>query len=77
MSIFCEEEGVLSCRRVLAFIFGLAGIITGTISVILNASWQTSLIAFGVPMLACILLLLFTTWTEVAHFASAIKGVGK
>ena len=40
----------------------------------MKAEWQVVLIAFGVPILACVLLLLFTTWTDVAKVAEALKG---
>ena len=67
-------EGGTSSRRVLAFIFAIAGLAAGIFAIVMKAEWQVVLIAFGVPILACVLLLLFTTWTDVAKVAEAVKG---
>lgn len=73
MSIFKEENGLVSMRRVLAFVFAIASIVCGVYSIVIGAVWQVVLVAFGVPIFATILLLFFTTWTDVSEVINAIK----
>ena len=74
LSVFKESSGEWSMRRVLAFLFGLASIGCGIASLILNSEWQTVACAFGVPGVISILLLFFTTWTDVSAVVNAVKG---
>lgn len=73
-TVFKETDGQWSMRRVLAFLFGLASIGCGITSLVLKAVWQIVACAFGVPGIICILLLFFTTWTDVSTVVSAVKG---
>lgn len=73
-SVFKEADGEWSMRRVLAFFFGIAAIGCGITSILLNSVWQIVACAFGVPGAICILLLFFTTWTDVSTVVSAVKG---
>ena len=74
LSVFKESSGEWSMRRVLAFIFGLASIGCGIASLILKSRWQTVACAFGPPGAISILLLFFTTWTDVSAVVNAVKG---
>lgn len=74
LSVFKESSGEWSMRRVLAFLFGLASIGCGIASLILNRGWQAIACAFGVPGAISILLLFFTTWTDVSAVVNAVKG---
>lgn len=73
-TVFKESTGEWSMRRVLAFLFGLSSIGCGIASLVLKAVWQIVACAFGVPGAICILLLFFTTWTDVSTVVSAVKG---
>lgn len=73
-TVFKESDGQWSMRRVLAFLFALASIGCGITSLILKAVWQVIACAFGVPGLICIILLFFTTWTDVSTVVNAVKG---
>ena len=73
MTIFHEEEGVFSMRRVLAFILALVSIALGTVTILLKSEWQVVACAIGIPLLATVLLLFFTTWGDVASVVKAVK----
>ena len=71
--MFKEENGQLSMRRVLAFIFGLAAIALSVVAMFFAAvGWY-----IFIPAIAClgctVLLLFFTTWADVAAVATAIR----
>ena len=73
-TVFKESDGEWSMRRVLAFLFGLAAIGCGITSLVLKAVWQVVACSFGVPGVICLLLLFFTTWTDVSTVVNAVKG---
>lgn len=73
-SIFKEENGLVSMRRVLAFIFAIVSIVAGFTALFLSSGWQVVLVSFGVPLFGAIILLFFTTWTDVSGVISAVKG---
>lgn len=73
-TVFKESDGQWSMRRVLAFLFGLASIGCGITALVLKAVWKIVACAFGVPGIICILLLFFTTWTDISTVVSAVKG---
>lgn len=73
-TVFKESDGQWSMRRVLAFLFALASIGCGVTSLILKAVWQVIACAFGIPGIISIILLFFTTWTDVSTVVNAVKG---
>lgn len=73
-SIFKEADGLVSMRRVLAFIFALVSVVAGLIALLSGAVWQVVLVCFGTPLLGTIILLFFTSWSDVAGVISAVKG---
>lgn len=73
-TVFKESDGQWSMRRVLAFLFALASIGCGIAALCLKTSWQIVACAFGIPGIISILLLFFTTWTDVSTVVSAVKG---
>lgn len=73
MTIFHETDGVYSMRRVLAFILALVSIGLGVVTVLLKSDWQVVACAIGIPLLATVLLLFFTTWGDVASLVKAVK----
>ena len=73
-TVFKESDGLWSMRRVLAFLFALTSIGCGIASLVLKSGWQTVACAFGAPGAISILLLFFTTWTDVSAVVNAVKG---
>jgi len=72
-NIFQEEDGAFSMRRLLAFLFALVSFVAGLLSAYKGASWQAIAVSFGIPSLTCILLLFFTTWTDIAQVTGNLK----
>lgn len=65
----------MSSRRVIAFMYALAGIIAGGWCVYTGqVVWSTIAAAFGIPALVCVVLLLFTTWGDLTSAVDAVKG---
>lgn len=73
-TVFKESTGEWSMRRVLAFLFALAAIALAAVALVLKMEWKAVAAAAGIPVFACIVLLLFTTWNDVTGVVSAIKG---
>lgn len=71
LSIFKEENGLWSMRRILAFLFAGIGLGAGVASISFGAVWQVVAIAFGFPILASLILLFFTTWADVIAIINA------
>ena len=71
---FKESSGEWSMRRLLAFLFGLAGIAAAILCILLSVEWKTVAVAVGLPLAACLVLLLFTTWADVEGIVNAAKG---
>lgn len=80
MTIFREANnpdgtpGPVSLRRVLAAFLALAGVALCTFSILKGSAWQVTAIALGGPVGASIILLFFTTWSDVAAIVKAVKG---
>jgi len=82
MSMFREasKDGVpgdVSIRRVIAFICTLSSIMSGGLAIFMKCEWQTVAVASALPLAAMIILLLFTTLTElkeIAMLVAQIKG---
>lgn len=70
---FQGVSGGFSMRRILAFIFALSGIAGGILTIVFKLSWQHVAAAFGVPALASVILLFFTTWTDIASVIEKVK----
>lgn len=72
-NFFTDENGVLSMRRLLAFIFALASIGLGIMCLILKLDWKVNLVAAGLPLGGALLMMFFTSWSDIASVASAVK----
>lgn len=73
-NVFKESSGDWSMRRLLAFLFGLASIACGAVAIHLKMDWKVIAAGSGVPGVICLLLLLFTTWDDIALIVHAVKG---
>ena len=79
MSLFREalpdgRPGTLSMRRVLALFFAIASVGSGFYAIFKQSTAQITLIAFGIPAVACIVLMFFTTWGDIQKTIASIKG---
>lgn len=69
--IFKESDGQWSMRRVLAFALAVSGIVAGIQS--FGQEWQVVAVSFGIPIAAALILLFFTTWSDIASIINAAK----
>ena len=69
---FQESDGAISMRRILALFFALASVPLGVIA-IPSGAWF-NFIPCAVCVVACLLLLFFTTWADVASIIKSVKG---
>lgn len=53
-------------RRVLAAFFAAASIPTEIVALCFQLPWQTIACVTGIPVIATLLLLFFTTWNDIA-----------
>lgn len=74
MNIFEESDGVWSIRRVLAAILVAAAIAAIICGIVFGVVWQVVAAGAGLPLLAAVLLLFFTTWSDIESVISAAKG---
>ena len=74
MNIFEESQGVWSIRRVLAAVLVAAAIAAIICGIDFNVTWQVIAAGAGFPLLAAVLLLFFTTWSDIESVISAAKG---
>ena len=74
VNFFTDENGDLSMRRLLAFIFGITSVGVCIGSVFFMNEWKTVLVGSGVPLAGSLLMMLFTSWGDVASVAKAVKG---
>lgn len=72
-NFFCEENGALSMRRLLAFIFALACIGLAVTSLVLKADWKCILVSAGLPLIGSLLMMFFTSWSDVSSIINAVK----
>ena len=72
MSMFREAptaespKGQVSIRRVIAAFFAAISVPTGLTATYFQLPWQSIACAFGIPVIATLLLLFFTTWNDIA-----------
>jgi hypothetical protein len=74
MTIFEEEKGVWSIRRVLAMVLVCAAIMAAVLCIVKMLPWQFVLAVVGVFLLAAIIILFFTTWSDIAKVTAAVRG---
>lgn len=74
ITIFTDENGHASMRRFLAFILALASVGFGIGAIFIETTWQTLLVAMGLPLTGSLLFMFFTTWEAVGSVISAVKG---
>lgn len=73
LTIFKESTGQWSMRRFAAFIFVLASVSCGLISVLFQSEWMVIAAAFGIPGVLALAMLICTTVSDVKEIVSAVK----
>ncbi len=79
LSIFREAPksdgtpGPVSLRRVLAAFFAVAAVAVVIVALVMGADWKAVAVAVGVPIVAVLVLLFFTTWSDVATVVALIR----
>ena len=73
LSMFKEANGQYSMRRVLSFIFALAGVSGGIISTLFQSDWKIVCASFGVPGILALAMLILTTVSDIKEIVSAVK----
>lgn len=69
---FQEADGSVSMRRILALFFALAAVSLAAVAIPGAPGWYVFVPAI-LCVAACLLLLFFTTWADVAEIAKAWK----
>lgn len=72
-NFFTDENGTLSMRRLLAFMLTLCAIGVLIASIVIQFEWKTLLVGSGVPLIAALLMMFFTSWSDIASVARAVK----
>lgn len=76
MRKFFQEatDGTLSMRRLLAFLLAVASVGLFAVALILRLETWAPYAAGGACLVGSILLLLFTTWSDLSNAVKAVKG---
>jgi len=74
VNIFQESSGDYSIRRVLAGVFSVLACVAGSASIFFRLGWKIVAVSFGVPIVAVLVLLFFTTWGDVIETIKTVKG---
>ena len=74
VNFFTDENGNLSMRRLLAFMFALTTIaaVAGNI-IMITEDWKIPVITIGLPLIGSLLMMFFTSWSDIASVAKAVK----
>ena len=72
-NFFTDENGILSMRRLLAFMLTLCAMGVLIASIIVQFEWKTLLVGSAVPLIAALLMMFFTSWSDIATVARAVK----
>ena len=69
-----KDRGVMSMRRLLAFLFAIASIVSGQTSVYNQSVWQVIAASYGAPGLLSLFFMGLTTWEDVQNIVKSVKG---
>lgn len=70
---FQESDGAVSMRRILAAYFAIAAVALAVVAIPNAPGWYV-FIPSMLCVVACLLLMFFTTWEDVKGIVSAFKG---
>lgn len=69
-----EADGSWSLRRLLAILFFMLAAVALVLCILRGAEVLVILAAVGLPIAASILLMFFTTWSDITSLVKAVKG---
>lgn len=75
LTMFKELNGLVSMRRILSFLFAVAGVSGGMLALVKQSDWKIVASAFGVPGVLSLGFLILTTVSDVKEIVSAVKAV--
>lgn len=75
LTMFKELNGLVSMRRILSFLFSVAGVSGGMLALVKQSDWKIVASAFGVPGVLSLGFLILTTVSDVKEIVSAVKAV--
>lgn len=75
MTIFEEEKGIFSIRRVGAFILILSVVVSGIISIFNKVDKGLAGVVVGIETIGFVLLLFFTTWQDISLIVNGVKNI--
>jgi len=73
VNFFTDQEGLLSMRRLISFLFALTTIGAIPLNIVYGSEWKMCLISVGLPLAGSLLMMFFTSWSDIACVAKAIK----
>ena len=76
LKMFCEADGTPSMRRVLAFFCFVAFVVLALAAFRFSDAGWFVFIPAALALVAMLMLLFFTTWSDVASVVSAAKSRG-
>lgn len=62
-------------RRCIAFLFSLAGIAAGILTIVKGMDWKAISAAFGIPGSISVLCLICTTVSDVTKVVESVRGI--
>ena len=75
LTMFKELNGLVSMRRILSFLFSVAGVSGGMLALVKQSDWKIVASAFGFPGVLSLGFLILTTVSDVKEIVSAVKAV--
>lgn len=73
VTFFTDENGLKSMRRLLAFLFAFAELIAVGVTAIFVTDWKLGLVICTPFLIGCILMMFFTSWSDISSVAKAVK----
>ena len=74
IGFFTDKDGLKSMRRLLAFMLIITSIVDCLLSVIFSYDWKITLIITAVPLVGAIVILYFTSWTDISETVKSVRG---
>lgn len=72
-TLFTDVNGCVSMRRFLSFLCCIAGIAIAVLNIFLETDWKMALVLIGLPLIASLIFMFFTSWESIAKVAEAVR----
>lgn len=73
VGFFTDENGSKSMRRLLAFIFAFAELIAVACTAMFVEEWKLGMVICTPFLIGCILMMFFTSWSDISNVVKAVK----